>query len=66
MENIFGRINETGNVDVLNDDGTSVTEMDDCTLYPVGSDTSVCYEHPEGIEITLDDAKRIGLEIKKY
>jgi len=63
---IFGRINESGNVMVLHaEDGEPVTRMDDCAIYPVDSETSVCYEHPEGIVITIDDAKKIGIEIEE-
>lgn len=64
MENIFGRINDQGNVNVLDSDGYPVTRMDDCTIYPIDSQTSVCYEHPDGIVITKEDAEKIGLEIE--
>lgn len=65
-DNIFGRMNEDGNVLVLHvEDGLPVTQMD-CNLYSVGSDGSKCvrYEHPEGIVLTLDDARSIGLPIE--
>jgi len=59
----FGRINESGNVDVLHADGSAATRMD-CSVYPIGSDVSARYEHPAGITISQDDAKRIGLDIE--
>jgi len=59
----FGRINEDGNVDVLHADGSAATRMD-CSVYPIGSDVSARYEHPAGITISQDDAKRIGLDIE--
>ncbi len=62
--NIFGRINEDGNVVVLyEDDGEAVTSLDE-NLYPVGSSLSVRYEHPEGVVLTQADAKTIGLVIE--
>lgn len=59
----FGRINEDGNVDVLHADGSAATRLD-CSVYPIGSDVSTRYEHPAGITISRDDAKRIGLGIE--
>jgi hypothetical protein len=59
----FGRVNEDGNVDVLHADGSAATRMD-CSVYPIGSDVSARYEHPAGITISQDDAKRIGLDIE--
>jgi len=58
---IFGRINEDGNVAVLHcSDGSVVTRLD-ATIYPVGSKLSARYEHPQGIVITLEDAARLEL-----
>jgi hypothetical protein len=66
LRDIFGRINENGNVDVLNiEDGSFVTQIKIDNLYPVGSNLSSYYEHAEGIEITREDAGRIGLEIEE-
>ncbi len=36
----------------------------DADVFPVGSESGARYEHPEGIEITLADARRIGIEIE--
>lgn len=59
----FGRTNEEGNVDVFMADGSAATRMD-CSVYPIGSEVSARYEHPAGITISADDAKRIGLDIE--
>ncbi|EMH9024378.1 hypothetical protein ACXITB_04275 [Proteus mirabilis] len=63
--NIFGRKNENGNIDVLYvDDGYPVTKLDDSfpIVYPVDSNLSAYYEHPEGITLTEEDAQKIGLD----
>lgn len=65
LTNKFGRINSDGNVDVLYaEDGEQVTRLEGLNIYPVGSDVSGDYEHPQGIIITLSDANKIGLEIE--
>jgi hypothetical protein len=63
---IFGRINASGNVDILHaEDGGPVTRVDDCiTVYPVGSGLSTAYEHADGIALTVHDAKRLGISIE--
>jgi len=63
MDEIFGRITDTGDVDLFNPDGTSVTQLD-AAVYPAGSDLSTRYEHPEGITITLDDCRRLSIVIE--
>jgi len=61
---MFGRINAAGNVDVLMiADGEAVTRID-ANVYPVGSQLSARYEHPDGIVLTAADAKSIGLTIE--
>ncbi len=60
----FGRINQDGNVDVLHvADGAAATRLD-ASVYPVGSDVSARYEHPDGIVLTRDDAAKLGIEIE--
>ena len=64
---VFGRMNDCGNVDILLNDGTPATRLDllsGGSIYPVGSDLSLNYEHPEGIELTVEDTKKIGFEIE--
>lgn len=62
--NMFGRINAEGNVDVLMiEDGAAVTRID-ANVYPVGSQLSARYEHPDGIVLTAADAKTTGLTIE--
>lgn len=62
---IFGRVNEKGDIDLFHvDTGEPITMMEDCTIYPVGSGRSVCYEHPGGITLSLEDAESLGIEIE--
>lgn len=58
---MFYRINSNGNAEVFNDDGTVATRID-ADVYPIGSDFSSRYEHPEGIILTVSDAEKIGIE----
>lgn len=48
-------------VAVFNDDGSVATRID-ANVYPIGSDTSARYEHPEGIRLTIQDARMAGIE----
>lgn len=64
INEMFGRVNNEGNVDVFFvETGESVTRID-ANVYPVGSELSVRYEHPEGITLTMADANSIGLDIE--
>ncbi|HAT1642375.1 TPA: hypothetical protein I8Y18_003537 [Raoultella ornithinolytica] len=64
ISEVFGRINAEGNVDILYvEDGFPVTRLD-ANVYPVNSDLSVRYDHPEGITLTLKDARNIGVDIE--
>lgn len=71
MENIndvFARKNEQGNYDLLYLDGTAVTRISDAikpVVWPVDCDLSGYYDHPEGIVLTLEDVKKLGVEIEK-
>lgn len=58
---MFYRINENGNAAIFANNGNAVTRFD-ANVYPVGSQTSVRHEHPEGIVLTLVDAKKCGIE----
>lgn len=59
--NIFYRVNDNGNADIFYaEDGEAVVSLDE-NIYPVGSDVSARYEHPEGLELTIEDAKKIGI-----
>ncbi|MBU2527542.1 MAG: hypothetical protein KKC03_13175 [Bacteroidetes bacterium] len=72
MDKIFGRINKDGNVDVLwADEGEPVTRLDEhcggvtlARVWPVNSTVSAYYEHPKGLVLTMEDARKIGLEIE--
>lgn len=64
LAQVFGRMNGDGNVELLMvEDGSAVTRLD-ADLYPVDSDVSTRYEHPNGIVLSVDDAKRIGIAIE--
>lgn len=64
IETMFGRINENGDVAVLDvETGEAVTNVD-ANVYPVGSALSARYEHAAGIVLTVADAEKLGLEIE--
>ena len=62
----FGRLRDDGNVDVLYADGggrvIQIEEWD--TIYPVNSHLSCAWEHPEGIVLSIYDAKELRLTIE--
>lgn len=61
---IFGRVNEDGNIYIgYVSEGEPVCRLD-ADVYPVGSDFSVRYEHPEGIVLTRVDAEKLGIDIE--
>jgi len=61
----FGRYDDDGNVIVLYvKDGSQATRLD-ASVYPVGSELSARYEHPEGIILTPHDAEKLGIEIEE-
>jgi hypothetical protein len=51
---------QNGNAVLFHSDGSRVTKLD-ANVYPVGSSLSVRYEHPGGIELTLSDARKLGI-----
>jgi len=62
---IFGRIREDGDIDVLHyESGEAVTRID-ASVYPVGSDLSARWEHAAGIVLTREDAEKIGLYLEE-
>ncbi|EIV2085497.1 hypothetical protein A8C14_003406 [Klebsiella aerogenes] len=65
ISEVFGRINEEGTVDILYvEDGHPVTRLDASNVYPVNSSLSVSYDHAEGIKLTQEDARLIGIDIE--
>ncbi len=61
---MFYRVNNDDTADLFHDCGDRVTRIDTdyrTTAYPIGSDLSVEYEHPEGITVEVCDAKNMGL-----
>lgn len=60
----FGRRTDDGHVIVLHLSGEAATRLD-ASVYPIGSDTSARYEHPDGIVLTASDAAKLGIEIEE-
>jgi len=65
LKDFFGRINERGNVDVLDLDGCPIEKLPDSApvVYPVGSSFGAGHSH-DGIELTIEDANKINLWIE--
>lgn len=62
---IYGVENEDKNIVLFYaETGEPVTRLDE-NVYPVGSDFSARYEHPEGVVLEYEDAKNLGIEIEK-
>lgn len=62
INEVFGRINQNGDVDLFDMSGDAATRID-ANVYPIGSSVSARHEHPEGITISKADAERIGVQI---
>lgn len=62
MGKMFYRL-ENGNARILHESGEMVTRID-ANVYPVGSNCSARYEHPEGIVLTVEDAEKLGIEVE--
>ena len=63
LNEIFGRETENG-IALFHECGEAITQLDVQGIYPVGSDFSTRYEHPEGIVISVEDATALGIEIE--
>jgi hypothetical protein len=57
---MFYRVNENGNAVVFHSSGEVVTKIDQ-NVYPIDSDFSARYDHPDGIILTVADAEKIGI-----
>jgi len=58
---------KNGNYGILDDEGYPVTRIErkqGQAIYPVGSNLSTNYEHPEGIILSLKDVQKLGIEIE--
>jgi len=63
---MFYRTNDDGNAVIFDDDGIATTSIDlsghhDHDVYPIGSNRSVEWEHPEGIVLSLADADTLDI-----
>jgi hypothetical protein len=64
FENIFARKRYDRNYDILYvDDGFPVTRLD-ANVYPVDSNLSARYEHPEGIVLSREDVFKLRIDIE--
>jgi hypothetical protein len=64
FENMFYRTDSSGNAMILfADTGEVVTRLADLNRppYPIDSDVSVDYEHPNGIVLSVEDAESLGI-----
>lgn len=66
LNEVFGRINNDGYVDILYiSDGERVYLLDVDGVYPVGSPFSTkCDEHRYGIVLTVEQCKKLNIEIE--
>jgi hypothetical protein len=60
---MFYRINDEGNAQIFEDNGEVVRRID-ANVYPIGSDLSARYEHPNGIVLSVADAEKIGINFE--
>ncbi len=62
--NIFYRKNESGNAQLFYECGDVVTRFADDWPYawPVDSELGAHYGHPEGIALTISDARGLGIK----
>ena len=61
MKDLFYRLDENGNAVIFDLDGDIATTID-ANVYHIDSQVSTRYEHPEGIVLTIEDAKKLGIE----
>ncbi|NIU96638.1 MAG: hypothetical protein GWN57_10190 [Nitrospinaceae bacterium] len=69
VDEIFGRKNHAGNIELFHASGERVTRLDSDlypAIYPVQSSLSAHYEHPGGIIITQNDANRLNITMDVY
>lgn len=65
LNEIFGRIDETGNAIILYiNDGDFVTSIDVDGLYPVGSQFGCHYCHARGIHLTIEQCKKLKIDVE--
>jgi len=65
---MFARKLENGNYAILDDEGHPIARIETSqafVVYPIGSNLSTNYEHPEGIILEKADVKKLGILIEK-
>ena len=62
-DEMFYHVSEEGNAEICYcNDGVAVTRIESGNIYPIGAQTSTWYEHPEGIILSIADAKKLGIQ----
>lgn len=64
-QEIIARKIESGFLLVAGDGVVTSFEETDPVVYPVGSDVSTHYDHPEGIALSAEDVDRCGIEYEE-
>lgn len=67
-QKIYGVVVENGIMLTYASDGVAVTRLyedEHPLLWPVDTDVSAYYEHPEGIVLKRSDAEKLGIEIEQ-
>ena len=57
---MFYRLNDNGDAQIFEDSGEVATQID-ANVYPIDSNFSTRYEHPDGIILSVEDAIKIGV-----
>ena len=68
MNGIFGRTLESGDVALFYEDGHVLDRLDTTPYAPaycVDDGLGAAYEHPNGLIITRQDARRLDIEIEE-
>ncbi|WP_158784178.1 hypothetical protein [Pantoea sp. BAV 3049] len=64
LSEVFGRINNSGTVDILFiDDGERVNQLNS-DVYPVGECLNARNYHSRGVVLSLGDAQKLGIIIE--
>ena len=57
---MFYRLNDNGDAQIFEDSGEVATQID-ANVYPIDSNFSTRYEHPDGIILSVEDAIKSGV-----
>lgn len=66
---MFARKRKDGYYDILAiEDGYPITRLEQGIhplVWPINSSVSAYYEHPNGLELSLEDVKKLNIEIEE-